>query len=418
MLQSVQNLVPAEWSGTFETLSAPIAWIPSWQSAMLNFAWYGASPAEMLLKRLLVMGPMLLLVAAMWSTMVSLYTLPFRSARGAFLTSVLTAWWDAGRTIWFFWAGLVRLGVVLTGWLWGLLRLGGSLLKSAFRSPLNFLDWTSRNYFKPGVPWVAFVGLIVWSVVEALIFTYTLRPTMTEVLAGITGFEPDPRFLTPILWFFLFFLILGSFACIKVLGDAVSSRNIPQILQMILVELSVIFFEVMFLYREMIDALTPWIAQQTNEQLTLGLWGTLALASFGWVGVRGMTWFLFGRFGTPALLAILGRETVKHEPLTAGAGGLGQADPYKGPIAALKAEAEWFRQEARKIFELLSLPVLQLLAAALNFAVVTVTSRAMFSLPFASLDEVLASTPRLAGGKKSRATAADATPQLQGGTAR
>jgi hypothetical protein len=170
---------------------------------------------------------------------------------------------------------------------------------------------------------------------------------------------------------------------------------------MVLVELSVIFFEVMFLYREMIDALTPWIAQQTNERMQLGLWATLSLAAFGWVGVRGMTWFLFGRFGTPALLAILGRETVKQEA-PVGVGREATVDPMRGPIAALKAETEWFRAEARKVFELLSLPVLQLLAAAVNFAVVTITSRPMFSLPFGSLDEVMASSPKAANSRKAK----------------
>jgi hypothetical protein len=379
---------------------------------MINFAWYGTSLPEVLLKRVLVLLPMLLLIAAIWSTMVSLYTLPFRSARGGFLTSMLAAWWDAGRTIWFFWAGMIRIGVVLVGWIKGLVRLALALLKSAFQSPLNFLDWTSRSYFKPGVPWVAFLGLLIWSVVEALIFTYTLRPTMTEVLAGITGYEPNAALMTPILWFFLFFLILGSFACIQVLGDAIEKRHVGQILQMVLVELSVIFFEVMFLYREMIDALTPWIAQQTNEGLLLGLWSTLGLAAFGWVGVRGMTWFLFGRFGTPALLAILGRETVKQDaPLVR----VPSVDALKGPIAALKAETAWFQAEARKVFELLSLPVLQLLAAAVNFAVVTITSRPMFSLPFANLDEVMAASPRQAGSKREkRAHKAEAPNQFQG----
>jgi hypothetical protein len=185
---------------------------------------------------------------------------------------------------------------------------------------------------------------------------------------------------------------------------------------MVLVELSVIFFEVMFLYREMIDALTPWIAQQTNERLQLGLWATLSLAAFGWVGVRGMTWFLFGRFGTPALLAILGRETVKQDAPTVAREV--SVDAMKGPIAALKAETEWFRAEARKVFELLSLPVLQLLAAAVNFAVVTVTSRPMFSLPFASLDEVLAASPRAGGSKKAKAAKADAPIQFHGEAAR
>ncbi len=400
MLQATQNLVPDEWSGAAELLSTPISWIPAWHTAMINFAWYGGSGWEIVLKRALVMMPMLLIIAAIWCTMVSLYTLPFRSARGGFLTAMLTAWWDAGRTIWFFWAGMVRIGVVLVGWVKGLIRLGLAMLKNAFQSPLNFLDWTSRNYFKPGVPWVAFLALMFWSVVEALIFTYTLRPTMTEVLAGITGFEPDPRFLTPILWVFLFFLILGSFACIQVLGDAIQKRAIGVIVQMTLVELSVIFFEVMFLYREMIDALTPWIAQQTGGSMQLGIWAVLSLAAFGWVGVRGMTWFLFGRFGTPALLAILGRETVKHDGLAVDAREA-SIDNLHGPITALKAESAWFQAEARKVFELISLPVLQLLAAAVNFAVVTITSRPMFSLPFNSLDEVLASTPSL-GGKKAK----------------
>ena len=412
MLQQTQSLIPEEWSGAFELLSAPVSWIPAWHTAMINFAWYGSSPTEILVKRVLVMLPMLLLIAAMWSTMVSLYTLPFRSARGSFLTSMLSAWWDAGRTIWFFWAGMVRVGVVLVGWIKNSISLAFSILKSAFQSPLNFLDWTSRNYFKPGVPWVAFLGLMVWGVIEALIFTYTLRPTMTEVLAGITGFEPDARFLTPILWIFLYFLILGSFACIQVLGDAMRKKDFGVILQMVLVELSVVFFEVMFLYREMIDALTPWIAQQTGG-VQLGLVPVLSLAVFGWVGVRGMTWFLFGRFGTPALLAILGRETLKHDTAIGADVREPLVNAMEGPIAALKAETAWFNREARKVFELLSLPVLQLLAAAVNFAVVAITSRPMFSLPFSNLDEVMATTPLLGSSKKSKAPKSEPPVQLQ-----
>ena len=79
---------------------------------------------------------------------------------------------------------------------------------------------------------------------------------------------------------------------------------------------------------------------------------------------------------------------------------------------ALKAEVEWFRAEARKVFELLSLPVLQLLAAVLNFAVVAVTSRPMFNLPFNSLEEVLSSTPKPAAGK-GRQSSANQSVRLQ-----
>ena len=66
---------------------------------------------------------------------------------------------------------------------------------------------------------------------------------------------------------------------------------------------------------------------------------------------------------------------------------------WREPVNALKAETEWFHAEAKRMFELLSLPVLQLLAAAINFAVVTIKSRPMFSLPFKTLEEILAATP-------------------------
>lgn len=400
MLQTAQEYGTLDWRGVGAFIFAPLLWIPDWQAMMVNFAWYGGSTFEVILKWIILLPPILLLVAAVWVTMISLYTVPFRHGRIEFLTAMVASWWDAGRCAWFYWAGIVRLVVVVVGWIWGTLktfvRIIGAVIKGTFKSPLMVLDWTSRKYFKPGVPWVAFLGLIFWAIIEAVIFMYTLTPTMIEVLAGITGYEPNPALMAPILWIFLFFLILGSFACIHALADAFRQKKVPEILEMLFVEVFVMFFEVIFLYRELIDAVTPWIAQQTGGQLQLGLGATLILASFGWVGVRGMTWFLFGRFGTPALLAVLARQTITREEepqrvITEQP----QPDLYRGPIAALKEEAEWFRKEAREVFELLSLPVLQLLAAAMNFVIVLILSRPMFTLPFNSLEEVRAATPNM-----------------------
>ena len=403
-MQSLQAFVPTEWQGSFDLLTAPVAWIPEWHRAMMNFVWYGDTTLEIVLKRVVVLLPMLLVLTGVWVTMVSLYTIPFRSNRGRFATALLTSWWDAGRTAWFYWAGIVRLGVVLVGWVWSLLRLAGRLVvaavRAAFQSPLRVLDWTSRNYFKPGVPWLAFLALLLWSAVEALIFMYTLQPTLTEVLAGITGFEPNPAVVAPLLWIFLFFLVLGSFACVHALALALREKNVAGIVQMAFVELFVMFFEVVFLYRELIDAIAPWVAQTTNEQVQLGLVATLLLASFGWVGVRGMTWFLFGRYGTPALVAVLARETISQDGVAGQVLPSAQPGFWKAPVAALKAETEWFQREARKVFELLSLPVLQLVAAAVNFPVVALGSRPLFALPFRSLDEVLVKTPRIGLGKR------------------
>jgi hypothetical protein len=403
MLFALQSTVPAEWQELYSLVIAPLAWIPDWHVAMINLAWFGESTFDTTARRIFVLLPMLLVTVGVWATMASLYTLPFRSRRGHVLGALMMSWWDVGRSIWFYWAGVVRLVVVVAGWMWGLLKLGvrmlWALIKGILRAPITFLDWTSRSYFKPGVPWVAFLALVVWCGVEATIFMYTLSPTVSEVLAGITGFEPNPLFLGPILWIFLAFLILGSFACIQVFADAVRNRRYGDMVQMAFVEVFVMFFEVVFLYRELIDAITPWIAQTTNETVQLGLASTLLLACFGWIGVRGMTWFLFGRFGTPAVLAVLSRETIlTGEPLPAAP----QSPPqqiWREQIKAFKAEADWFKKEGRGIFELLSLPVLQLLAAAVNSIMVVVTAQPAFDLPFKNLNQVMAVTPKWRPGE-------------------
>jgi hypothetical protein len=115
-----------------------------------------------------------------------------------------------------------------------------------------------------------------------------------------------------------------------------------------------------------------------------------------------MTWFLFGRFGTPALLAVLSRQTLTQDPPEA----MIEPPPHDfwaGPVNALKAESAWFQAEAKKLFELLTLPVLQLLAAAINFMVVAVNSRPVFTLPFRELEDMLAATPFAARGESGRA---------------
>jgi hypothetical protein len=178
----------------------------------------------------------------------------------------------------------------------------------------------------------------------------------------------------------------------------------------------VMFFEVIFLYRELIDAVTPWIAQQSGGEVRLGLFATLALASFGWVGVRGMSWFLFGRFGTPALLAILSRQTITQDN-DSGVSSVPapvSQEMWRAPVEALKKEVAWFHQEGKHLFELLSLPVLQLLAAALNFAVVVVQSRPVFTLPFKTLEDMLQVNPFAARARLERSlnTPREAMPRV------
>lgn len=396
MQPTLDTVQPEQWSWMLAQLWtwmwAGMSWILDLQHIVFGFVFEG-TPGVAILKATLLLLPAAVLLVSMWATMVSLYTLPFRSGRGYFLTALLMSWWDVGRMAWFYWAGMGRFVFVLVGWIGSgiraFVRLLWNAIKGALNSPFAILDWTSRRYFKPGVPWLAFLLLILWSAIEAIIFTFTLRPTMNELLADLTGAEPHPIMMTGLLYIFLFFLVGGSFACVQALNDAIKSRQYGTIISMTIIEVVVAMFEVLFLYRELVDAITPWMAQQG---FNLGIVGTLAVAFAGWLGVRGMTWFLFGRYGTPALIAVLARETLSHgsSPDIAPPR---QPEFWKAPIAALKSEVDWFKSEAREMFELLTLPVLQLMAAGFNFWLVVLLGRPHFTLPFRSLEEVQAATP-------------------------
>lgn len=389
-----------QWTWILQTVSG---WISGglsrmidWQAYVFRLVLSGDSFWEVTGKVLLLLFPTFALVAGVWGTVISLSTIPFRLGQtGRLLTSLLMSWWDAARMAWFYWIGMARFLIVFLGSIWGLLKLAVGLvwrtIKSIVMSPFALLDSTSRQ---PGVPWIAFTLLLFWSAIEATIFTFTLRPTMAELLADLTGYTVNPFVLVVILWFFLFIIIGGSFACIQVLNEAILTRAFGQIAAMVGVEITVALFEVLFLYRELIDAITPWLAQQGIE---LGVAGTLGLAFMGWAGVRGMTWFLFGRFGTPALLAILGRKAMEGQEGAARPFTGADLEFWKAPINALKSEHEWFKKEAQHLVELLTLPVLQLVAAGFNFLVVVVMGKPHFTLPFRSLDQVLTSTPFITG---------------------
>ena len=228
MFESFAQLFPADWQGAVLTLLAPMRWLAAWQSA-IALAWSSGNSGGRVLAMIALLMPALLIAAGMWCTVFSIYTLPFRSGRGAFITSMLMAWWDAGRCIWLFWTGMLRVGVALVGWVIGSVRFAFLMVKNILlgilRSPLTLLNWTSERYFQPGVPWIAFLVLTVWCAIEATIFTFTLQPTLNEVFGSLTGFDPNPRVMAPLLWMFLFMLVAGSFACVQVVTEAVKAKK-------------------------------------------------------------------------------------------------------------------------------------------------------------------------------------------------
>jgi len=392
----MQNILVAAdanlWQAVIRMLLAPILWIVEMQRWLLDF-FLASSGWAAALKFIFLLLPILLFVGAIWCTQLSLYTILFRPARVKFAGMMVLSWWDAARAAWFYWAGLFRVGVVAIGWCLTLARLALGLAMEAFRqlliAPFTMTGKLSRRYFQPGVPWIAFGMLLFWSLLEATIFTYTLFPTVSEVLADLVGMEA-PRFAGPVLYLFLLLLILGSFACIQALLDAFKRREIKFIVQMVFIEMFVMFFEVMFLYRELVDAITPWIAQQTGERFRLGIGFTLSVAAFGWIGIRGMTWFLFGQYGTPPLLSFISRQPMAQAegPIPQPAG----PDPvscWQELIQDFKRETDWLHAKSQEILEYLALPFLQLLAAALNFVMILVASKPVIGLPLKSLKDIM-----------------------------
>lgn len=393
MLNSIAAADANLWQSVFRMLLAPIAWIVELQKWFLEFFLSSSSGWVAAGKLVFLLLPVLLLVAAVWCTQLSLYTILFRPARVKFAGMMVLGWWDAARAVWFYWIGLFRLCVVAAGWCLTLARLALRLAMEALRqiliAPFAFMGRLSGSYFQPGVPWIAFFMLLFWSLLEATIFTYTLFPTVSEVLADLVGVEA-PRFAGPILYLFLLLLILGSFACIQALLDSFTKRDFKLIVQMVLIELFVMFFEVMFLYRELVDAITPWIAQQTGERFRLGIGFTLSVATFGWIGIRGMTWFLFGQYGTPPLLAFISRQPL---PQSEGAAPRpSRPEPvscWRELIDDFKRETDWLHAKCQEILEYLALPFLHVLAAALNFAMILVASRPVLDLPLKSLKDIM-----------------------------
>jgi hypothetical protein len=390
MFELIQR-IPEPWRQVADVLIAPLAWIPHLQQTLWDF-FFAPGPLWLVVgKFIFLLFPALLAVAAVWCTQLSLYTFPFRSARVQFIPTIMMTWWDAVHAVWAYWVGMFRFVAVALGWgvTFGtfVAKLVLEVIRQIALMPFTMTGRMTQSYFTPGVPWVAFVMLIFWCVLEAAIFSYTLMPTVTELLADLVGGESTARYTGPILYFFLLLLIMGSFACVQTLMEAVKQREWKFIVQMVAVELFVMFFEVMFLYRELIDALTPWIAQQTG--MKLGLTVTLSLSAFGWVGIRGMTWFLFGQYGTPPMLAFIARRPMVEADDSRPVKEL-PAPPawWRQPVAELKQEVEWLHAKSDELVDYLVLPVLQIAAAALNFGMVLVASRQVFSVPFKNRGEI------------------------------
>lgn len=367
MIDRIIARLPEAWRELAELAAAPIAWVPRLQQTLIGFFLDSSSAWSAAAKYVFLLFPVLLGLAAIWCTGLSVYTLPFRGGRTRLVSLFLLAWWDAGRVVWMYWVGIARVAGVAAGWALGLVRLALRLAVGLAR------DVTA------GPSWIAFSMLILWCALEAAVFAYTLRPRVTALVSDLVGADEITPFTGPVLYLLLLALAMGSFACVQALADAVRTGESRFLAQIVVVEVFAMVFEVMFLYRGLVEETMPWMAEE---------WAfTLATAACGWIGVRGLTWYLFGQYGTPPLVALIARQPTApmDAPRTAGAA---EATWWRAPTDDFKRDLDWLHDRSDEVLELLALPVLQLLGAALNFAMILTASRPVFSLPFESLKEV------------------------------
>ena len=361
------------------------------QNAFVTFSW-GAFDLEwvMVLKRLFLLLPALAIIAACWVTIAALLTVVFRYQRQRFFVALVVTWWDLGKSIVNYWGGIFRFLLVLVFTLLGALKIlllgAWAIIKDILFTPFRLLFQAGRNVVGSSVPWIAVFLTLFWTIIETTIFTYVTTPLVVDTFSNITGTTLAENAVRIPLFIFLFFIVLGSYAVLSAFIDKTKEKKLTSILGIGVIELVVLFVEVVFLYREFVDSLVPWFAQY-SENFELGIFGTLAISCFVWFGVRSLSWFLFASYGTPTLLRIIQGQGVEM-PKSQSGEKQKLLENSSSFMDEMKGSADWFKQQGEDFINALMVPPLQIVAAVINFIILLVTSRHLFEIPFNRIAEI------------------------------
>ncbi len=383
-------------SSSFVKLVLSILFFPMFfQSAFIEFAW-GAYDAFflMLTKRIFLLLPVFAILLGCWVTIACLLTVVIRAKRQQFLIALFITWWDMGKAIVSFWGGIFRFAFYLAVALLGLLKILAlglwTIIQEVLFMPFRLIHNVGKNVVSSSVPWIAVFLTIFWCLIEAVIFTYVTTPLVVDTFSNITGEQLSVGMVRIPLFIFLLFIVLGSYAVLSTMVEVVKNKNISAIIGIGVIEIVALFVEVVFLYREFVDSLVPWFAQY-SENFELGIFWTLAISIFVWFGIRSLSWFLFASHGTPTLMSIIQGKGIKMA---------GNGTAQRQHILSLsvefmqkiKSDTEWIQTKAEELLEALMLPPLQVIASAINFLTLLITSKHLFELPFKNMEDIKKST--------------------------
>ena len=379
-------------NGSFVDIVLSVILFPTlFQEAFINFAWGATDPTWLMMtKRLFLLLPVCAIILGCWGTIACLPTVVVRQKRVEFLTLLLVTWWDVGKAIAYFWGGIAKFALSFLASLAGLVKILFfavlSILQELIFAPFRLVFGATRNLVSSQVAWVAVYLTVFWCLIEALIFSYVTTPLVMDVFSNITGENLNPYFIRVPLFIFLLFVVMGSYAVLSTLVNSVKSKNVASILGIGAIEAVVLFVEVMFLYREFVDALVPWFAQY-SENFELGVTGTLAIATFVWFGIRSLSWFLFASHGTPVLMQIIQGK---------GAEVFAKSEMPKTRLSAIspefvnkiKEESVWFATKGEELLAAAIMPPLQVVACGINFCTLFLAGNHLFELPFTNMEAI------------------------------
>ncbi len=356
------------------------------QEAFVRFAWGAGDPTTLLVtKRLFLLLPVLAFIASCWISIAGLLSVLFRPNRQRFVATLFLTWGELGKSVFAFWGGIFNFVYVtsfaLIGFvklvLFGLWAVVKDVLFLPFRLFVNF----SRRIIASQIPWIAVTLTLFWCFIETLIFTYITTPLVIDVFSNITGQQLAENVIRIPLFLFLFFIVMGSYAVLSTLFTVTKSKNIPSIIGIFVVEVIVIFVEVIFLYREFVDAIVPWLAQY-SENFELGLFWTIAISVFVWFGIRSLSWFLFAAYGTPTILRVIQGKGLELQDATVQTKTVKLHSGFSDFIEVLKTNTDWIKAKGNDLLNAFILPPLQVVAATINFIMLLITDKHLFDLPF------------------------------------
>jgi len=361
------------------------------QNAFLVFAW-GANDQFWISmgKRLFILLPVLAVILGCWLTIACLLTVVIRQKRAAFLISLLVTWWDLGKSIIYFWGGIIKFFFNLVVGLVALFKVAifglWSVVQEIIYTPFRLIKGLTQNVLSSPVPWLAVFMTVFWCLIEAFIFTYVMTPLVVDTFSNITGENLPINFIRIPLFLFLLFMILGSYAVLSTFVQSIRGKNVSSIIGIGVIETVVLFVEVVFLYREFVDSLVPWFAQY-SENFEPGILGTLAISCFVWFGIRSLSWFLFAAHGTPTIMFMIqGKGVVMFSTGENGKSRLlGVSSEF---VSRIKGETQWIQEKGEELLASFILPPLQIIGAAINFGTLLLSSNHLFDLPFTNLKSI------------------------------